>query len=80
VSPGIGIQSAHMICEARNFSRLNTNHLKKIGVALNKAKYFITTSDVKYLKDYQPMQIKEFILNEGKSKYQPNCSQQLKIF
>jgi len=78
--PGIGIQSAHKICEARKFSTLNTDHLKKIGIALNKAKYFITTSDVKYLKDYQPMQIKEFILNEGNSKYKPNFSQQLKMF
>jgi len=78
--PGIGIQSAHKICEARQFTRLNTEHLKKIGITLNKAKYFITMSEVKYLRDYQPMQIKEFILNEGKSKYQPNFSQQLKMF
>lgn len=78
--PGIGVQSARKICEARKFNKLNTDHLRKIGIALNRAKYFITTSDVKYLKDYQPMQIKDFILNEGNSKYKPNFSQQLKIF
>ena len=78
--PGIGIQSAQKICEARKFNQLNTDHLKKIGIAVNRAKYFITTSDVKYLKDYQPMQIKEFILNEGRSKYEANFSTQLKIF
>ena len=78
--PGIGVQSARKICEARKFSKLNTDHLKKLGIAFNRAKYFITTSDVKYLKDYQPMQIKDFILNEGKSKYTPNFSQQLKFF
>ena len=78
--PGIGIQSAHKICEARKFNKLNTNHLQKIGIAINRAKYFITTSDVKYLRDYQPMQIKDFILNEGNSKYKPNFSQQMKMF
>jgi len=78
--PGIGVQSAQKICEARKFNKLNTDHLKKIGIALNRAKYFITTSDVTYLKDYQPMQIKDFILNEGRSKYEANFSQQLKMF
>jgi putative DNA modification/repair radical SAM protein len=78
--PGIGIQSAKKICEARQFNQLNTSHLKKIGVALNRAKYFITTTDVHYLKDYQPMQIKEFILSEGKSKYEANFSMQMKMF
>lgn len=78
--PGIGIQSAQKICEARKFNKLNMHHLQKIGIAVNRAKYFITTSDIKYLKDYQPMQIKEYILKEGKSKYEANFSQQLKIF
>ncbi len=78
--PGIGIQSAQKICAARKFNKLSTDNLKKIGIALNRAKYFITTTDVQYLKDYQPMQIKEFILNEGNSKYKPNFSEQLKMF
>ncbi len=78
--PGIGIQSAKKIVEARKFNQLNTSHLQKIGIALNRAKYFITTTDVRYLKDYQPMQIKEFILNEGKSKYEANFSMQMKMF
>jgi putative DNA modification/repair radical SAM protein len=78
--PGIGIQSAQKICEARKFTKLNMDHLKKVGIALNRAKYFIITSDDKYLKDYQPMQIKDLILNEGNSKYKPNFSEQLKMF
>jgi putative DNA modification/repair radical SAM protein len=77
--PGIGIQSAKKICEARRFNKLNTEHLKKIGIALNRAKYFITTTDVQYLKDYQPIQIKEFILNGG-GKYEANFSTQIKMF
>lgn len=78
--PGIGIQSAQKICEARKFNKLSLPHLQKIGIAVNRARYFITTSDVTYLKDYQPMQIKEFILRNGNSKYERNFSPQLKIF
>lgn len=75
--PGIGLQSAKKICEARKFTRLDINHLKKIGISLNKAKYFISCSNN---KDWQPDKIKQFILNEGRSKYKPNFSAQLNIF
>ena len=77
--PGIGIQSAQKICAARKFNKLNLDNLKKIGIAVNRAKYFITTTDSR-LKEYKPMQIKEFIINEGNSKYKPNFSQQIKMF
>jgi len=77
--PGIGVQSAKKICEARKFNKLDMDILKKIGIALNRAKYFITTPG-KYFREYQPMQIKDFILNEGNSKYLPNFSQQMKMF
>lgn len=77
--PGIGLRSAQKICEGRKFSKLNMDHLRKMGVAINRAKYFISTSDA-LAKDYQPMQIKQFILNEGNSKYKANFSAQLNIF
>ncbi len=77
--PGIGVQSAQKICAARKFNKLNLDNLKKIGIAVNRAKYFITTTDSR-LKEYKPMQIKEFIVNEGNSKYKPNFSQQMKMF
>lgn len=78
--PGIGIQSAQKICEARKFSRLGMHHLQKIGVSVNRARYFITTSDHHLLKDYQPMQLREMILQESRSKYRPDFSPQLKLF
>src|SRR5690606_17592419 len=40
--PGIGMKSVHKIIQARRFRKLNWEHLAKIGVALNRAKYFIT--------------------------------------
>ena len=79
--PGIGIQSAQKICAARKFSRLNWDHLKKIGISYNRAKYFITSSapDLQ-VKDLTPDKIKHLILANGNSKYQPNFSPQLTIF
>ena len=78
--PGIGVQSAQKICAARKHNKLNMQHLQKMGIAVNRAKYFITTSDVTFIKDYQPMQIKDFILKESNTKYKPNFSTQIKMF
>jgi putative DNA modification/repair radical SAM protein len=78
--PGIGLQSAQKICEARKFNRLGMHHLKKMGIAVNRARHFITTSDMGTMKDPPSTQIKELILHEGKSKYKPGFSPQLKMF
>lgn len=40
--PGIGVKSAQRICKARRNSALGFEHLKKIGVVLKRALYFIT--------------------------------------
>lgn len=42
--PGIGVKSAQRICKARRSSRLDFDSLKKIGVVLKRALYFITCS------------------------------------
>lgn len=78
--PGIGIQSAQKIYTARKFSQLNWDHLKKLGIAVNRAKYFVVCNDTIEHKDWQPQQIRQFILSDGVSKYQPNFSPQLKLF
>ncbi|MFT3703510.1 MAG: putative DNA modification/repair radical SAM protein [Agriterribacter sp.] len=78
--PGIGIQSAQKIYAARKFSKLNWDHLKKLGIAVNRAKYFVVCNGRTEHKDWQPHQIRQYILQEGISKYQPNFSPQLKLF
>jgi len=40
--PGIGVKSAQRICKARKSGALNFENLKKIGVVLKRALYFIT--------------------------------------
>lgn len=42
--PGIGVNSARRICGARRTARLGFEDLKKIGVVLKRALYFITCS------------------------------------
>ncbi len=40
--PGIGVQSAMRIASTRRYRRLNHEHLKKLGVVMKRAQYFIT--------------------------------------
>lgn len=42
--PGIGVKSAERIIEARRFASLTYQDLKRLGVVLKRAKYFITVS------------------------------------
>lgn len=40
--PGVGVKSAQKILHARRFRNLREEHLKKIGVVLKRAKFFLT--------------------------------------
>ena len=44
--PGIGVKSAKMIVVSRRYSRLGSEQLKKIGVVMKKAQYFITCHEL----------------------------------
>ena len=44
--PGIGVHSANLIVSSRRYSRLNSDHLKKIGVVMKRAQYFITCNEL----------------------------------
>ena len=79
--PGIGLQSAYKIFEARKFTRLTWDHLKKFNIAANRAQYFVNLKiDDWQRKDYSPQQIKNFILSAGNSKFASNYSPQLSLF
>ena len=47
--PGIGVKSARKIVAARRHGKLRTENLKKIGVVMKRARYFVTCAD----KDFQ---------------------------
>ncbi|MBR6262655.1 MAG: helix-hairpin-helix domain-containing protein, partial [Prevotella sp.] len=44
--PGLGTKSAWLIVNARHSGRLTSYHLKKMGVVMKKAKYFITCGEL----------------------------------
>ena len=57
--PGIGVQSAKLIVNNRRFGRITLAHLKRMHVALNRAKYFITTKELpSQLASLQPSLIR----------------------
>ncbi len=79
--PGIGLSSAQKIVAARKFGKLNWDHLKSMGVALNRAQYFITCNSREFeRRDLTGTRIKQFILASSHSKYLKNKPQQLSLF
>ena len=79
--PGIGLLSAQKIVSARIFGKLNWDQLKKIGVAINRAKYFITCNSNEFeRRDLTGNNIKQFILATSQSKYLKNTQVQLNLF
>ena len=78
--PGIGLKSVGKILKARRFTKLNFDHLKKIGIAINRAKYFICAAGDFERKVYSQPQLKRIIVGEMKSKYAPNFSTQMQLF
>lgn len=78
--PGIGVQNAKKIVSARRFSQVTFAHLKKLGIALNRARYFLQAGNDYETIDWQPGQIKNMILGEGLSKYKKNFSPQMALF
>lgn len=79
--PGIGVTSAHKIVKARRFQTLSLEHLKRMGVATNRAKYFI---DFQYgnqhLKFLQKTDLKQLLVNQTKSKFKSPFDAQLSLF
>ncbi|ACD89341.1 MAG: putative DNA modification/repair radical SAM protein [Chlorobium limicola] len=61
--PGIGVTSARRIVAARRFSVITPEGLKKIGVVMKRAKYFITCSGRPFEKiDRQPAMLQSSLL------------------
>lgn len=80
--PGIGIGSAKKIVAARQFRLLGWEALKKIGIAANRARYFITTADRAHhgLLGLPAHTIRERILSGATSKYVAHYTTQGALF
>lgn len=79
--PGIGLKSTSKILQARKFRKLNWEHLKKIGIAMNRAKYFITCdSREKEIKELSSEKLKQIIIQQSAGKFKKDISAQLSFF
>lgn len=79
--PGLGITSVNKIVSARRFRNLNWEHLKTIGVKLNRAKYFMTCNSRYFeTKDYSAAQLKQIIVQSSNSKHKKSFTGQLALF
>ena len=74
--PGIGVKSAMLIVNSRRFSRLTSYHLKKMGVVMKKAKYFITCHEltdgyanpIVGINELQPERLRPLLISKAQQK------------
>lgn len=68
--PGIGVKSAKLIVVSRRYGRLGADQLKKIGVVMKKAQYFITCNELpmRTVNELSPENVRHILLQKGKKK------------
>lgn len=79
--PGVGLKSVGKILMARRFQKLTLENLRKLGVALNRAKYFVEFDGQNHFtKHIDEQNLRDIITSGMKSKWQNPFSQQLSLF
>lgn len=80
--PGIGVKSARRIVQARKTGKLDFADLKKVGVVLKRAIYFITCSGVPYysIRLTQGMILQNLLLAEKPPRQEEAQFRQLTLF
>lgn len=68
--PGIGVKSAQLIVTSRRFSKLGMYQLKKIGIVMKKAQYFITCHELptRTINELKPENVRALLLPQPKKK------------
>jgi len=74
--PGIGVKSALLIVNSRRFNRITSYHLKKMGVVMKKAKYFITCHEltdgyanpIVGINELHPERLKPLLISKAQQK------------
>lgn len=78
--PGIGTKSVQLIQMARKYNRLNSSHLKKMGVIMKRAQFFITCNELRSqnVQDLKPEIVRQLLLD--KKPIGSDAAVQLKLF
>lgn len=82
--PGIGLKSARKIIQARRYRRITLEILKQMGVATNRARYFIDLAEtLTSTAELDNPHLRELLLADSRSKWQRDSSggmQQMALF
>lgn len=79
--PGIGTRTAKKILKARKFNQLTLEHLKKMGAAVNRAKYFMSMSGKnEHLAHLTRENFRQYVLAQTQTKFKEQRSNQLALF
>ena len=78
--PGVGTHSVQLILMARKHNRLNSSHLKKMGVVMKRAQFFITCNELRSrnVQDLKPEIVRQLLLD--KKPIASDAAVQLKLF
>ena len=76
--PGLGVKSAKMIIVSRRYGKINGSQLKKMGVVLKKAQYFITCNELplQTVQELRPERVRQLLIPRKGKQEDPR---QLKI-
>lgn len=68
--PGLGVKSAKLIVVSRRYGRLGSEQLKKMGVVMKKAQYFITCRElpVRSVNELTPEAVRRILTQKRKPK------------
>ena len=80
--PGIGVKSAQLIISSRRYGRLNSLQLKKMGIVMKKAQYFITCNELAMttVNEVTPEQVRKILTEPKKLKGNADPNQLSIIF
>lgn len=80
--PGIGVKSAKLIVVSRRYTKLNSGDLKKIGVVMKKAQYFISCNELtmRTVSDTSPSYVRSILTTKKPDKKKPDLQQMTLIF
>jgi putative DNA modification/repair radical SAM protein len=81
--PGVGPKSAQMIIMARRYGRITSDKLKKMGVVMKRAQYFITCGELNasnLVSEARPEYLKKLFTEQVKSKRKPADAMQLNLW
>ncbi len=81
--PGVGPRSANLIIMGRKHGRLTSDKLRKMGVVMKRAQYFITCGELSssnLVSEVQPEYLKKLFTEQVKAKRKPNDALQLSLW